>query len=68
MITKFNVGDEVYVRAVIKGIEVDEDGTQYRILLPNLDPTYIPKMTVREDVIISAEVEDFRRENPSEKD
>lgn len=63
MVTKFNVGDEVYIRAVVTGIGIDSTGTKYRVDLPNIDPAYKPSMTISEENLISAVVEDFRREN-----
>lgn len=68
MTTRFSVGDEVYIRAVVTGIGIDSTGTKYRVDLPNIDPTYKPSMTISEENLISADVEDFRRETADEGD
>lgn len=62
MRTQFDVGQEVYVRAIVESIEVDSDGIQYKVSLPNANPLYKPKMTVCEGDLVSTEVEDFRRQ------
>ena len=64
MRTQFDVGQEVYVRAIVEGIEVDSHGVEYRVCIPHKNPIYSPKLTLREDSLISCEVEDFRMENP----
>ena len=64
MRTQFDVGQEVYVRAIVEGILVDSEGIEYKLALPVINPIYVPRMTVREDSLISCEVADFRKENP----
>jgi len=60
MITKFNVGDEVYIKARVKSIEVRKNGIRYTVI-----DSQKYTATYNEDELASVEVEDFRRENPS---
>ena len=62
MITKFGIGEEVYIRAKVISIAVDKKGTKYKLEYGSYTGTY------DEECIVGADVEDFRRENPSEKD
>ena len=63
MRTQFDVGQEVYVRAIVEGIEVTSEGVEYKLSLPMINPIYTPKIVAGEDKLASCEVEDFRREN-----
>ena len=62
MRTQFDVGQEVYVRAIVESIQVTSDGVEYRLSLPMINPIYTPKIVAGENKLISCEVEDFRRE------
>lgn len=63
MTIKFNVGDEVYIRGKVKSISVDAKGVTYKIKdAMGLIAEY------KEECLISADVEDFKRENPNETD
>ena len=62
MRTQFDVGQEVYVKAVVEGIEIGSCGIEYRLKVPHRNPIYSPELTLREDSLTSCEVEDFRRE------
>lgn len=62
MKTKYDIGQEVYVRAIVEGIEVDSHGIEYRVLVPHVNPIYSPKLTLREESLASCEVEDFIRQ------
>lgn len=62
MRTQFDVGQEVYVKAIVEGIEVDSHGIEYKVCIPHQNPIYSPKLTLREDSLVSCEVADFRRE------
>lgn len=64
MRTQFDVGQEVYVRAIVEGIQVTSDGVEYKLSLPMINPIYTPKIVAGEDKLISCEVADFRKENP----
>ena len=61
MKTKYDIGQEVYVRAIVEGIEVDSHGIEYRVLVPHVNPLFNPKLTLTEDSLASREVEDFIR-------
>ena len=63
--TQFDVGQEVYVRAIVEGIQVTSEGVEYKLSLPVINPIYTPKIVAGEDKLVSCEVEDFRRENQS---
>ena len=62
MRTQFDVGREVYVRAIVEGIQVTSEGVEYKLSLPVINPIYTPKIVAGEDKLVSCEVEDFRRE------
>lgn len=62
MRTQFDVGQEVYVRAIVEGIEVDSHGIEYKVCIPYQNPIYSPKLTLREDSLTSCEVADFIRQ------
>ena len=62
MRTQFDVGQEVYVRAIVESIRVTSEGVEYKLSLPNINPIYVPHVSVREENLISCEVADFRRE------
>ena len=62
MRTQFDVGQEVYVRAIVESIEVTSEGVEYKLSLPVINPIYTPKIVAGEDKLVSCEVEDFRRE------
>ena len=68
MTTKFNVGDEVYVRCKVIGISSTDDGTSYLVEADDDTLSMKFQFSQEEYQLISADVEDFRRENPSEKD
>ena len=61
MRTQFDVGQEVYVRAIVESIEVTSEGVEYKLALPVINPIYTPKIVAGEDKLVSCEVEDFRR-------
>ena len=60
--TQFDVGQEVYVRAIVESIQVTSEGVEYKLSLPVINPIYTPKIVAGEEKLISCEVEDFRRE------
>ena len=62
MRTQFDVGQEVYVRAIVESIQVTSEGVEYKLSLPMINPIYTPKIVAGEDKLISCEVEDFRRQ------
>ena len=62
MRTQFDVGQEVYVRAIVESIQVTSEGVEYKLSLPMINPIYTPKIVAGEEKLISCEVEDFRRE------
>lgn len=62
MRTQFDVGQEVYVRAIVESIQVTSEGVEYKLSLPVINPIYTPKIVAGEEKLISCEVEDFRRE------
>ena len=62
MRTQFDVGQEVYVRAVVESIQVTSEGVEYKLSLPMINPIYTPKIVAGEEKLISCEVADFRRE------
>ena len=61
MTTKFNVGDEVYIKARVKSIEVKKNGVRYTVI-----DSQKYTATYNEDELASADVEDFRRETADE--
>ena len=63
MRTQFDVGQEVYVRAIVEGIQVTSEGVEYKLSLPVINPIYTPKIVAGEDKLVSCEVEDFRRQD-----
>lgn len=62
MRTQFDVGQEVYVRAIVEGIQVTSEGVEYKLSLPMINPIYTPKIVVKEENLTSCEVADFRRQ------
>ena len=62
MRTQFDVGQEVYVRAIVEGIQVTSEGVEYKLSLPMINPIYTPKIVAGEDSLTSCEVADFRRQ------
>ena len=68
MVTQFNIGDEVYLRGKIEEIAINGNGTLYSVKVDLEKDQYMKhsNCAAYEDELISADVEDFRRENPNE--
>lgn len=65
MVTKYNIDDEVYVRAKIVGISITDDGITYRLNMENYDGKTKLEFNQSEEQLVSADVVDFRNENPT---
>ena len=61
MVTKYNIDDEVYVRAKIVGISVASDGITYRLTADSYDKITKLEFNQSEEQLVSADVVDFER-------
>ena len=59
MVTKYNIDDEVYVRAKIVGISITDDGITYRLNMENYDGKTKLEFNQSEEQLVSADVVDF---------
>lgn len=67
MVTQFNIGDEVYLRGKVEEIAINSNGTLYSVSVDLEKDQYLKhsNCVAYENELISADVEDFRRENPN---